>query len=116
MLFNAHGYVIYIHNINTIVQERYFTTICHRSRDWKEVNHIFGRCTGSWQHAWALMDRQWLNLGSYPVAVDCYVMLCPRGLCPHAPTQTHLVVIFPRLIDPLLVSICRDSSLNFTVV
>src|ERR1700685_2149504 len=62
MLFNAHGYVIYIHNINTIVQERYFTTICHRSRDWKEVNHIFGRCTGSWQHAWALMDWQWLNL------------------------------------------------------
>ena len=40
MLFNAHGYVIYIHNINTIVQERYFTTICHRPHDWKEGNHI----------------------------------------------------------------------------
>jgi hypothetical protein len=70
MLFNAHGYVIYIHNINTIVQERYFTTICHRSRDWKEVNHIFGRCTGSWQHAWALMDRQWLNLEL--ITLDCH--------------------------------------------
>src|ERR1700690_2554205 len=77
MLFNAHGYVIYIHNINTIVQERYFSTICHRSRDWKEVNHIFGRCTGSWQHAWALIDRQWLNLEL--ITLDCHTygsMLC----------------------------------------
>src|ERR1700690_2536031 len=74
MLFNAHGYVIYIHNINTIVQERYFTTICHRSRDWKEVNHIFGRCTGSWQHAWALMDRQGLNLEL--ITLDCHTHAC----------------------------------------
>src|ERR1700735_1112753 len=69
------GYVIYIHNINTIVQERYFTTICHRSRDWKEVNHIFGRCPGSWQHAWALMDRQWLNLEL--ITLDCHRKVLP---------------------------------------
>ena len=50
--------------------------------------------------------------GSYPMAVDVMSM----WLMSTYSTQTLLVIAFPQPMDPLQVSICGDSSLNFTVV
>ena len=60
-------------------------------------------------------DRNKVTSWLKSCACGCYVMLCPHGLCPHG-HSVLLVMAFPRLTDPLQVSIYMDSSLNFTVV
>ena len=63
----------------------------------------------------ALIVRFPPTKGSYPMAVD--VMLCYVHVAyVHIRHSNAFGIDFPRPMDPLQVSICRDCSLNFTVV